>query len=255
MSRQHFDLRMTVSQMPFNPDEYKANVPHKHRLRHYTFEMRKVIDFLKERYLGPEDKLIAGFETKNKHGEFTKPHFHIRFTSGHQKEAMRKALRELWKEIFDVYPSGNSVWKFTLVIRVENDRKFWQYPLKQYLDWQGLHGPPKEDEEEYVVDYINVPENEVKEMMLTSNAEWKTTCEVNNAKASRKEEKDTLYDRLEKKLDEGEGTLEEIIQFYMNENRPINDQTVVGYYNLYRLKRKRLTNSEYAAMLAAKFKL
>ena len=67
------------------------------------------------------------------------------------------------------------------------------------------------------------------------------------------EKSDTLYDRLEVQLDKGQGTLEEILAFYMSENKPINDATIVGYYNLYRLKRQKISHAEYADKLKSKY--
>jgi hypothetical protein len=43
-----------------------------------------------------------------------------------------------------------------------------------------------------------------------------------------------------------------IIEFYMEENRPINNTTIIGYYNLWRLKSKKISIDDYALILKNK---
>ncbi len=62
---------------------------------------------------------------------------------------------------------------------------------------------------------------DLKKMRQAANAVWVTGCEVNNAKQDRRDEKDTLWDRLEAKLDKKRRKkiiMAQIIQFYMEEN-------------------------------------
>ena len=91
-------------------------------------------------------------------------------------------------------------------------------------------------------------------MRLGANAVYKTGCEVQQARDDKRDDKETLWDRLEEKLNknpQGE-TMAQIIEFYMEENRPINNTTIIGYYNLYRLKSKKISIEDYALILKNK---
>lgn len=238
-----YDLRITIEQEAYDPLTYNAHIPEKHRDRMLTSPMRLALSVIED-YLSPTDKLIAGFEVKGKQGEFVKPHFHLRFTSSTKKDTIRKQLIKRFDDESDIHLSGNKVWKFTIVPYINDERRYWAYVLKQ----QTLDRP-------HWFKTIGFEQDTVKEMMIEGAAVWKTACEVNTAKANKREEVDTLYDRLERKLDKGQGTLEEIIEFYVEESRPINDTTLVGYYNLYRLKRQRMSKEDYAAQLKSKYNI
>ena len=133
------------------------------------------------------------------------------------------------------------MWSFQIEPYVVED-KFFCYPLKQGGALSQIEHPSR-----------GFSEDEIIAMTKAARMTAAIAMEVAIKKGNKKEESDTLYDRLEAALDKGQGTLGEILTFYMEENKPINDSTIVGYYNLYRLKRNRITVAEYAQILKSKY--
>lgn len=186
-----------------------------------------------------DGKLTSAYEYKGKTGDYTKPHFHIHFRSRSKKEAVRKAILRYWMAQYDETLKGNAMWSLVIEPYVVEDKLFG-YLFKH----QDVENPPLT---------IGFSKDEITAMIKASKMINAVATDVAQRKKIRKEENDTLYDRLEVALDKGEGTIGEILDFYMKENKPINDTTIVGYYNLYRLKRQRITTAEYADKLKSKY--
>ena len=64
-------------------------------------------------------------------------------------------------------------------------------------------------------------------------------------KVESKEQSDTLYDRLAIYLGKNGSSLNNVVQFYLYNNKPINPTTMQGYYWLYQLKSKEITIDEF----------
>lgn len=192
--------------------------------------LANMLDYLKDSgYI--KTRATSGYETKGKTGDYVRPHFHIHFDTTTKKDTIRKAITRYWYDRTDEKLSGNKMWSLQLEPYVVED-KFYCYPLKQQREDE----PPPS---------VGFSEDDIRAMTKAAVMTAAVATDVANKKQSKKEESDTLYDRLEKKLREGKGTLAEIVKFYMDENRPINKATIRGYYDLYRLKTGRITIDEF----------
>lgn len=189
-------------------------------------------------------RMTTSLEYKGGSGEFVKPHIHVAYKSRHKKDTIDRAIKRWWEAQYDEKLSGNKCYMNTPVALPDSEDKFFRYNLKQQN--------PDDYPTKYYKGFTAI---EIKDMTIAAAACAKVVQEINIKKNSKTEEKDTLYDRLAKKLDKGQGTLEEIIQFYMDENRAINDQVISGYYSLYRLKTKKISVEEYALKIKSRYNL
>ena len=141
------------------------------------------IEQLESYHLG---KLTSGIEFLNSKGQPTWAHVHIHFSSKSKKDTIMKQLKRKWKEDFDEqFPNGNKNYCLSIETYV-NEEKFWRYPLKQRLDLDWRNKKRQLG--------FTIPEFEL--MHEKANDCWKIGCEVNNAKQEKKDESDSLYDRL-----------------------------------------------------------
>lgn len=208
--------------------------------RHGQLTLGTTLDYLKEKgYI--HSRATSGYEKKGKTGDYVRPHFHIHFDTLTKKDTIRKALVNKWKRDRDEKLSGNKMWSLQLEPYVVED-KFFCYPLKQ----QREDKPPPS---------VGFSEDDIRAMTKAAVMTAAVATDVAVKKQARREESETLYDRLEAALDKKEGTVGDILTFYMEENKPINDTTIVGYYNLYRLKRQRITIDEYSSILKSRYNI
>ena len=207
--------------------------------RHVFTSIKRMIDELTDR-LTPE-VAVGGYEIKGKNGDYVKPHLHLHFTSLQCKDTIVKSVKRYFIDQHDIKLIGNQMYYIKIVPFVDNLEKFMRYPIKQYTDDKELINSVSR----------GISDEDLKKMRQAAHAVWVTGCEVNNAKQDRREEKDTLWDRLEQKLTKSEtkNWMEQIIQFYMDENKPINNTTITGYYNLWLLKSKEISVKTYAEQL------
>lgn len=185
--------------------------------------------------------MCGGYEVKGKSGDYVKPHIHLHFTSYQCKDTVRKSIKRYFVDKHDIKLVGNKMMYCKPEPFVDNKEKFMRYPIKQYTKNEELKNSVSR----------GFPDEILEEMRQAAHAVWLTGCEVNLAKQDRRDEKDTLWDRLEAKLAKSEtkNYMEQIIQFYMDENRPINNTTIVGYYNLWLLKSNEITVKTYSDKL------
>lgn len=230
----YMKLRITTHQEVYDPTDeqnYKAAD------RYGPMKLRGMVEMLDEHgYI--HSKMTSGYETKGKTGDWVKPHFHIHFDTMAKKDTIRKAITRSWEKIGDGRLSGNKMWSFQIEPYVVED-KFFCYPLKQAAQAPLANKQPSR----------GFNDDEMRAMTKAAAMTAAIAQDVAIKKGNKKEESDTLYDRLEAKLDEGQGTLAEIVRFYMDENRAINKVTVRGYYDLYRLKKGKITVEEYCATI------
>lgn len=184
---------------------------------------------------------VMGCEVKGKNGDYVKPHFHIHFNSKVKKDTIVKNIRRYYEDQYDEKLKGNSSYYLKLESYIDNEKKFYGYVLKQQENLDN-------------VESLGMSEKYLEEMRIGANAVYKTGCEVQRARDERREEKETLWDRLEEYLKKAEDSepMAKIIEFYMEENRPINNTTIIGYYNLWRLKSKKISIDDYALILKNK---
>jgi len=231
----YMKLRITTSEDVYDPtDEQNWKAADRGGPR----RLKNLLEMLEENGF-IFSKMTSGYEKKGRTGDWVKPHFHIHFNTMTKRDTIRKSITRWWFKTYEEKLSGNKMWSFQIEPYVVED-KFFCYPLKQAA-WQQGAMTKGFNEEEIIT------------MTKAANMTAAIAMEVAIKKNDKKEESDTLYDRLEVALDKGQGTIGEILTFYMEENKPINDTTIVGYYNLYRLKRNRISVAEYAEILKSKY--
>lgn len=174
------------------------------------------------------DKAACGFEVKDKKDEYCRPHFHIHFNSTARKEAIQKAMKRRYQALYDETLAGNEMYCVKQEPYPDNEIKFYGYAMKQGSYWT-----------------YGIEEDTIKEYAVASAAVYKTTCQVNQKKVEAKDQADTLYDRLAIYLGKNGSSLKNVVQFYLENNKPINPTTMQGYYWLYQLKSKEITIDEF----------
>lgn len=225
---QQYDLRFTFSDQT-SEHEYLTD---KCKLNYYKFTARQLKEkILTYAYAG---KVTGGLEVKNKMGEHTRAHVHFRFLSNTKKDTMVKPFKRLI-EYHEFETSTNKYWYFK-ALPEQDIAKFWRYPLKETL-MPSLCAGFKEDE--------------LKTMAQVANATLQTAIQINQKRQDNRDPTDTLFQRLciyLRKLGKHElsAVVTAIIQFYTEENRPLNRTVIVGYAYTYLIKDKHLEASALA---------
>lgn len=193
----------------------------------------------------PTGRMTWGLEFLNKLGEYTYPHMHIAFQTTEKKDSVARQLKRWWLSQYAEKLSGNKMYALKIDTNIDEERYF-RYPLKEYdnLDLKLHRATPA------------FSLTELERMRGVANAQWKIGMEVANTKKDKREQSDTLYERMEHSLDKLEEiskviVMLAILDFYMNENRPINNNIMVGYGRLYLLKKGFLDKHQYAQDLAS----
>lgn len=227
-----YKLRITTDDDTYNPENctYKTLVNVSNRIYDRLIESKFI-----------HAKAVMGCEVKGKNGDYVKPHFHIHFNSKVKKDTIVKNLKRYYEDQYDEKLKGNGMYYLKLESYIDNENKFYGYPLKQQETITRIR-------------YSGYTSEQIEEMRIGANAVYKTGCEVQQARDDKRDDKETLWDRLEEQLNNNpeKETMSQIIEFYMKENRPINNTTIIGYYNLYRLKSKKITVEDYALILKKK---
>jgi hypothetical protein len=173
-----YKLRITTDDDTYNPEtnQYKTLVNVSKRIYDRLIESRFI-----------HAHAVMGCEVKGKNGDYVKPHFHIHFDSRIKKDTIVKNLKRYYEDQYDEKLKGNGMYYLKLESYIDNEKKFYGYPLKQQecLDEVQYYGYTKE---------------QIEEMRLGANAVYKTGCEVQQARDDKRDDKETLWDRLEEKL-------------------------------------------------------
>lgn len=218
----------------FNEDEDPINRPHIAR-----YFIRQLMPYM------VDGKYTAGIELCKKGMAPTKPHLHINFMSRTKKDSIRHNLmyhdEKQAKETGEKYFYKPRCYALCIEVNIDQN-KFWRYPLKQQKGdtacFVKFGGWPKD----IVVHWIN-----------TGYDAWLVASEIENKKIEKKEVSDQLSDRLFQYLD----NLEQkddlslkvgIQQFYIvEEQRPFNRTTALGYFYNYKIKRGLMTHTQLAS--------
>lgn len=184
-------------------------------------------------------KLTSGFETRNKAGENCKAHIHVAFRSRHLKQSMNRTFQRYFRETWDQEYLGNPCYSFAPQ-HIRNMEEFWRYPIKQTLDKNLCRGFADED---------------LDNMHKVANECWHKACQINQARLDKKDTDDTLFLKvlsIIKKSDlpkNSRNIAKHFIQYYMEHNKPINNQVVKGYVNLALLQLKVMSIDDYIDLL------
>ena len=179
-------------------------------------------------------QIVGGLETKNSRGEKTWAHVHFHFHTKMTTNTLHKNLKNFLKK-WEQQTTGVKAFSCKPEVIRDYD-KYWRYPIKQSLDASLCSG---------------FTEEQLKFMFATANDSYKMVCEVNNAKADKSDNSDTLFQRAKsilqkQKLENKKEVMVALIKFYVSEDKPMNRNTVEGYVNLYMVQTQMITPEQLA---------
>lgn len=164
---------------------------------------------------------IGSIEMIDKRGLNCRLHLHLRFNSRCLTSSLRTQIVR-WLKAEDQETKGNTAMAFKAKV-VRNEEEFFQYPLKQNLDYSLCKGYTQE---------------KLDQMHEIAKASYLKVVEINQKKLDKLDNSDTIFERVLSKLQKLPNEQicrrvvgREFIQLYINENRPLNNTTIVGYTN------------------------
>ena len=225
----YYKLRITLDTNIFS--DGATDCPFQHYIDGLESQTRHFWNFLQgTNYI--YDKATVGFECKDKCGHLCRPHFHAHFDSRTKKDTVVHGIKAWYNDYFGKNLKGNKLYSLKIEPFPDNDLKFFSYTLKQggFSASQGFS------------------DEEMKVMKGAAAQLYATSCEINLKKADHAEEKNTLYDRLEEYLKglKDQPSLTDVVNFYVEEKRPINPTTLKGHWALYQLRTGIISSSQYA---------
>lgn len=184
-----------------------------------------------------------GFETKDKLGEDTDPHFHCHFASSNFKiGAVRKAIQRS-KYALDAKAENRAKGYYSLTEEtdVQSEERFFRYPFKQqgrcFQNWERL------------------PDGfEIEKQVALACDEWERDIEFNQKVKERRERptgKDVLFSHMDvlhqnTPFTNVEDILVAILDFYNTEEKSSNESTIRGYVNTAILRYGLMTSRDMA---------
>ncbi len=209
------------------------------------FQTLNLLNRFVKKWLLPQDpsgvSYTTGYETLNKFGEPCDPHFHLNahFDPPDLKDPLRSAKNFLRKEALarEFSLKGNKVWSCTLVEEPQDFDRWIRYPLKEEPF------PPL-----CKISLIALGDTyDIDQLAHDSQVERKRSIELNIIKRTKAIDKQSLKDKLFKHLE----TLHEaftrpesryesviwiaILNWYRDQGKAINFQTISGYTVLWSL--------------------
>lgn len=185
-------------------------------------------------------KYVAGIECFKTGMVDARPHLHLHFVSRTKRDTISKWLRRHDDPDMPAL-HGNRCYALSVETVVNGD-KFWRYPLKQ-----------QKNDTQRTAYSEGFTKEEVARLRDEAYAVWITSCEVQNKKIEKKEDADALSDRLYKyldKLDKKDNLSIKvgIQKFYiLEEQKPFNKTTALGYFYNYKIMRGLMTHEELAS--------
>lgn len=179
-------------------------------------------------------KMTGGLETLNKNGDRTFAHLHLHFDALENKDSMIRTIKRYLQDTYDQNTTGVKAFSFKpKVIRTFDE--YWRYPLKFNLDTTLCKGFTNEQLETF---------HEI------AKASINKVIEVNQSKLDKSDNSDTLFQRLKniwdkEMIQEKVPLLVRASKFYVEENKPINRNTIIGYVENYMLLKGYLTHESY----------
>lgn len=181
---------------------------------------QRLIEKMKENQYFHQHKYTSGFEVRNKQGENCKAHIHICFRSTAVKATIDRCVKRYLADTYDQCVVGNQAKMFKEWTQLRDIDSFWRYPLKQNYNPKVCGGHPRE--------YLELQHQVAKES-------YAKTVQINQAKLDKKDTNDTLFQRVINKLQKTTDNISrktialEFINTYIEEDRPLNRQTITGY--------------------------
>jgi len=221
----HYKFRFTFTEQD-KSFEYEKELP-----RFKTIARHLVQKLLDTYNIG---KLIGGVETLNRAGDRTWCHLHIHFDAIENKETIARLIKRYLADNYTQNVTG--VKYFMLKPDVaKNIDEFMRYPLKQTFDKKLCYGYTDE---------------ELEIMHKVAQSSYMKCQEINQAKLDKSDTADTLFERLCRYLEQTQDNkksplLISATKFYVEENKPINRHTIVGYVDNYMLRKNLITYEDY----------
>jgi len=204
--------------------------------RNHKCTVHFFMTFFKGYYLG---KMTSGIEYYNGSGGRAKGHCHIHFTSPTRQNSIITTLKRQNPHLN--LTKNNYCLKLHTIGELNNEERFWRYPLKQgiltskrFILQEGFN------------------EAELQIMHKCAYDSWQISCEINEKKDT--SDNDTLLTRIiaqlrSTHLDEVHLTEREIyhfiVMFYKNNNKAINITVCKNYVNNVLLETARMSIEDF----------
>ncbi len=227
-----YKLRITLDDTIYDPAMPAG------KLRNFISSAQEFKEVIDNYSLG---KIVGGFETQNKLGEWTYPHVHFHFTSYTKKDTLVKQLKRIYHRLYDEALVGNK--KYSCKIETDvNMERFFRYSLKQYEAIEPIM-------EHKLCSGFSI--SELENFRKVAHAQYQLGIEVNQSKADKREIATTKFSRACLKLDKIETPTKldialAIQDVYLNDESPIHNQTIAGYTLAYCIKRGIISKEENA---------
>lgn len=230
-------IRLTLDDEIVTPETLKKmHSPARLSRRAEPYVTKMINDHAKQRGL-----YTAVVEILDKLGNYTRPHLHLHFVSTKKDDTIRTSLKREYFAQNDEILKGNNLYSMKFETFIDDDR-FYRYPLKQLetLDTPLNLTPPRQG--------LDV-------LRQVALAQWKLGCEINQSKKTKQEPSPDLYQRMCCKIEKPEKPTTKysvalgMLEFYLNENRPINNQTIQGYIKTYCLQNGIISKEDFVKSL------
>lgn len=196
----------------------------------------KVVQMLMARETFDKSMYIFADECLNKDGVETARHFHFNFICDDKKDTLQSNIRK-WFADREYICKGGEAYSLSVCDEPDDLKRWIRYQMK----------------EKWVPSLSNLSDftpDEVKEMELLAKDERARQVKKNKEYHAKKQEKETLFDKIIKHLEKKNlKTFRdiniEIVKYYVEDGRPVNVSTVDGYTHNYMLSHNLITYEEF----------
>lgn len=180
---------------------------------------KRLIEKMRSNEYFHQGKFTSGFEIRNKLGENCRAHIHICFFSTHVKQSMDRCIKRYLQDNYDETVVGNQAKMFKEVTQLRDTDEHYRYAIKQTLNRNVCGG--------FTDEYLLIQHEIAKET-------YGKIVQVNQKKMDAKDKTDTLFSRVMLELKKDIPTnmrqvAKAFLNLYIEEDRPINKQTIQGY--------------------------
>lgn len=200
--------------------------------------------------IGDVSHVSIGFENCDKVGKPTSPHIHFHFSSFSKYDTLKKRIQRYLKDTFQGKRKGNAVYSLKLESVIEDEERFFRYPFKQ-----SRYHPQPEDYTSFCLRRSKLPKGFDLERQTELACEEYERDMGFNLKKLENALKPNTKDKLFKYLDElhaqtpftsRQDILTHVINYYTQEEKSANRQTIMGFATTAMLKYGLITASQLA---------
>lgn len=246
MTDAYFKLRISLD----NPCDCAEPCDHTDPVVSYDRVLKLILKLISEKNL---KYYTGGFETLNGYGEPVTPHFHFhfRFTTCNSdpKRTIGEYIKKSALTYFQMTIKGTKRWCLQLVEEPDDEERFFRYPFKISPISRLINFPTNITDHE-------AQQRHLHEQVALAQDEQKRRVLANCIARERTRDRVTFKDRLFKYLDDTFMLLSDpdplhipahkyiwlaVLQYYQQEDKPINFETIRGYTKLYQLQKRWIT--------------